>query len=156
MPTCFQCIRVMTASANETNTSSSIFDISLLKTFKLIEYLQILAENPKGLSRIEIRNMVPISSSPEIKCTETLFEGGFIVNVKILKGKKFKLTQKGLSLWKLIQVVDLFIKKTSKKTLTTTNELQLITDAIEELQNFKEDLSRNKGQIDRLSTLYFK
>lgn len=97
------------ASLDEQNNLQ--FDISILTLFKLIDYIELLANNPEGLSRTEIRKMLPISSTPEMNCTETLFKAGFIVNAKILKGKKFKLTKKGIDFWKLLQSLDIFIKK---------------------------------------------
>lgn len=143
----------MTAMNSSKDNSPNSFDISILTLFKLIEYLELLFNHPEGLSRTEIRELLPISSTPEMNCTETLFKAGFIINAKILKGKKFKLTKKGEDLWKLLQALNLFIKSSPDSPISP-QDIELVQRGISVFQTFTKDLEKKKNQVDTLNSLF--
>jgi hypothetical protein len=126
--------------------------ISIFQYYKIIEYIKILAKNPEGLSRVEIREKVPISAGPEIKCTDYLFENELIDNIRVLKGKKFKLNKKGERIWTLFQVVDLYLRKINSSTIPTEQELLLFKMFIEDIQSLTNQFSKKKKHVDNIST----
>lgn len=138
----------------EQNGTKPNYGIEIFTMFKFINYIELLSKHPNGLSRAEIRNMVPISSTPEMNCTEILYDTGFITNAEILKGKKFKLTQKGRQLWKIMQALDIFINQSATETIVSEKDLQYLNDVIEILQNFSNKLETKKKQDETLESLF--
>lgn len=129
-------------------------DLSILTNYKILEYIDLLANHPKGLSRVEIREQIPISSTPEMKCTEILFNAGFIVNARVLKGKKFVLTKSGLHLWQLLHTLDIFIQLNASKASATDDEIDQLKSTTNLLLAYTHKLEKEKQKIDTLDSLF--
>ncbi len=141
----------MNSESDEEDISISI---KILKIFKLIEYINTLAENPQGLSRIELRKKVPISSVPELKITDLLYKFQIIENARTIKGRKFKLSKNGLNLYKIMQGFDVFISKLDTKNILNPDEIDRIDRAIETLTNFKKNKEDFKEKMDKFLDMF--